>query len=102
MVISPQTLATGKKGVFAGGDAVTGPATVIEAISSGKKAALFIDAFLRGEERPRKPLAQKLSTLVRSSTVPKSTRHFLFEPSESKKHAAELTGRYQWEMSVKH
>lgn len=37
-------------GVYAGGDAVTGPATAIEAIAAGKRAALAIDAYLRGEE----------------------------------------------------
>ena len=37
-------------GVFAGGDFVTGPATVAEAIASGKKAALAIDSYLRGRE----------------------------------------------------
>jgi NADPH-dependent glutamate synthase beta subunit-like oxidoreductase/2,4-dienoyl-CoA reductase-like NADH-dependent reductase (Old Yellow Enzyme family) len=43
------TFVTNVKGVFAGGDAVTGPATVIEAIAAGKKAALAIDKYLRGE-----------------------------------------------------
>ncbi len=53
--VDHETFATTVKGVFAGGDAVTGPATVIEAISGGKKAALYIDAFIQGEEKPRKP-----------------------------------------------
>jgi NADPH-dependent glutamate synthase beta subunit-like oxidoreductase/CO/xanthine dehydrogenase FAD-binding subunit len=35
-------------GVFAGGDFVTGPATVAEAIAAGKKAAASIDRYLRG------------------------------------------------------
>jgi NADH-quinone oxidoreductase subunit F len=48
--VNPQTLQTNKKGVFAGGDAVTGPATVIEAINAGKKAAEMIDCYLRGLE----------------------------------------------------
>jgi NADPH-dependent glutamate synthase beta subunit-like oxidoreductase len=34
-------------GVFAGGDAVSGPSSVVEAIASGKKAAVSIDGFLR-------------------------------------------------------
>ena len=38
-------------GVFAGGDCVTGPATVIRAIAAGKVAAANIDEFLRSEER---------------------------------------------------
>jgi NADH-quinone oxidoreductase subunit F len=44
-----RTLATGRQGVFAGGDAVTGPATVIEAIASGQRAASSIKRHLRGE-----------------------------------------------------
>ena len=39
---------TGKEGVFAGGDAVTGPATVIEAIAAGRKGAIAIDKYLGG------------------------------------------------------
>jgi NADPH-dependent glutamate synthase beta subunit-like oxidoreductase/Pyruvate/2-oxoacid:ferredoxin oxidoreductase delta subunit len=46
----PLTLATDVPGVFAGGDAVTGPATVIEAIAAGKRAAESIGRYLRGEE----------------------------------------------------
>jgi len=39
---------TSEKGIFAGGDAVTGPGLVAEAIGAGRKAALGIDAFVRG------------------------------------------------------
>lgn len=53
--VDPLTLATGRKGLFAGGDAATGPATVIEAIAAGKKAATAIDAFIRGIEQPKIP-----------------------------------------------
>ncbi len=38
-------------GIFAGGDAVTGAATVIEAIAAGKRAALSINEYLGGEKR---------------------------------------------------
>jgi len=43
-----ETLATNKQRVFAGGDVVTGPATVTEAIAAGRKAAISIDRFLGG------------------------------------------------------
>ncbi|MBN2545443.1 MAG: FAD-dependent oxidoreductase [Spirochaetes bacterium] len=43
-------LTTTKKGVFAGGDAATGPSTVIEAIAAGKKGAQIIDLYLQGKE----------------------------------------------------
>jgi len=46
--VDDDTLATTKEGVFAGGDAVTGPATVIEAIAAGRQAAVSIDKYLGG------------------------------------------------------
>jgi len=44
---------TNVDGIFAGGDAVTGPSTVIEAIAWGKKAAGSIDRYLKGEPLER-------------------------------------------------
>ncbi len=44
------TGSTSRLGVFAGGDVVTGPNTVVEAIAAGKKTALMIDRYLRGGE----------------------------------------------------
>jgi len=49
IVVDPITLETTKPGIFAGGDAVTGPASVIEAIAAGKRAAVYIDQYLRGK-----------------------------------------------------
>ncbi|MEK7281517.1 MAG: FAD-dependent oxidoreductase, partial [Chloroflexota bacterium] len=43
------TLATSLSGVFAGGDCVSGPSTVINAIAAGRKAASSIDRFLGGK-----------------------------------------------------
>ncbi len=59
------TFATSADGVFAGGDAVTGPATVIEAIAAGKEAAESIDRYLNGKDLrlDRKPQ----QTVVRPS-----------------------------------
>ena len=53
-VVDPVTLATNRPGVFAGGDAVTGPATVIEAMAAGEKAAISIDRYLRGQDMREK------------------------------------------------
>ncbi|MBU4400647.1 MAG: FAD-dependent oxidoreductase [Planctomycetes bacterium] len=47
--IDPKTFRTSRDGVFAGGDVATGPATVVDAIAAGKKAAEVIDRYLRGE-----------------------------------------------------
>ena len=46
--VDPITLQTGIPGVFAGGDVVTGPASVIDAIAAGKRAATAIDMYLKG------------------------------------------------------
>ena len=50
IVADPRTLATGRSGIFAGGDAVTGPQTVIEAIAAGQRAASSIKRYLQGRE----------------------------------------------------
>ena len=52
--INSANMMTNRDGVFAGGDAVTGPATVVEAVEAGKTAAHYITAYLKGEELPSK------------------------------------------------
>ncbi len=50
MQVDRTTLQTGDPDIFAGGDAVSGPSTVVEAIGAGRKAAVSIDRFVRGED----------------------------------------------------
>ncbi len=47
--VDRETLLTNRPGVFAGGDVVTGPNTVVDAIAAGKRAAVMIERHLRGE-----------------------------------------------------
>jgi NADH-quinone oxidoreductase subunit F len=49
LVVNTNSLATNVPGVFAGGDFVTGPGMVVEAIAAGRRGALAIDKFLRGD-----------------------------------------------------
>lgn len=58
--IDHATQATSVAGVFAGGDVVTGPATVIEAIAAGRRAAFAIDAYLRGESPPEATIPETI------------------------------------------
>ena len=58
---------TRTEGIFAGGDMVTGPSTVIEAVAAGKRAAESIDGYLRGAnteihrfEETLKPISEDL------------------------------------------
>lgn len=46
--VDSQTLQTSIRGVFAAGDAITGPASVIEAIAAGRQSAISIDKYLGG------------------------------------------------------
>jgi NADPH-dependent glutamate synthase beta subunit-like oxidoreductase len=70
--VDPDNLRVGKDGIFAGGDVVRGPATVIEAIGDGIDAAISIDNYLGGkgviEERIRKK--EKLDQITLSSENP--------------------------------
>jgi len=45
-----RTLQTNRPGIFAGGDLITGPNTIVEAIAHGKKAAVMIDRYIKGEK----------------------------------------------------
>jgi heterodisulfide reductase subunit A-like polyferredoxin len=58
LVADPYTLATDVPGIFAGGDAVSGPGTAIKAIAAGSRAAESIHRYLQGEDldRPAKGL----------------------------------------------
>ncbi len=49
-ILTDERGATKQKGVFAGGDIIHQPRTVVHAIGSGKRAALFIDCVLRKKE----------------------------------------------------
>ena len=47
--VNPETLETSRRGVFAGGDAVSPAGTVIQAIAAGQRAAVYMDRYLKGE-----------------------------------------------------
>jgi len=74
-----ETLATSRPGVFGGGDAVTGPSMIVEAIAQGKRAAFYIDRQLQGLPLAgvtfdaRLPVVGEGTVLARA-TVPLSSR----------------------------
>ena len=49
-MVNERSLETNVPGFFAGGDAVSGPSTVVEAIAAGHRAAVSIDCYLRGTQ----------------------------------------------------
>ena len=50
IAVNPQTLMTSAAGVFAGGDCVFGPRLIIDSVADGKRAAVGIDEYLRGNK----------------------------------------------------
>ncbi|MGP7976864.1 MAG: FAD-dependent oxidoreductase [Desulfobaccales bacterium] len=61
----PDTKATSREGVFAGGDVETGPYIAIAAVAAGREAAISIDRYLQGQDlkagrqAPLKPLTKE-------------------------------------------
>jgi formate dehydrogenase beta subunit len=68
--VDPATLVTNRQGVFAGGDAVTGPATVVEALAAGRLAASRVDDYLQHRyPLPNREEGKPLSGDLLSETV---------------------------------
>jgi len=74
------TMETSIPGIFAAGDAVTGPATVIEAIGGGKRAADSIDRHLCGIPQPKMPPVPVRRRRVAYFEIPASTKMVLKRP----------------------
>jgi heterodisulfide reductase subunit A len=63
IIVQDETLATSRAGVFAGGDCTLGPASFVEAVALGRKAAVSIQNYLehgglrevKAEEKPMDP-----------------------------------------------
>ena len=75
--VDGETAMTPLQGVFAAGDVVTGPATVIEAVAAGHRAAATIQHYLdsgRPEPEPE-PLAAPLELALPDKPPPAAARH---------------------------
>jgi NADPH-dependent glutamate synthase beta subunit-like oxidoreductase len=55
LMADPRTGMTHIPGVFTGGDVVSGPWTVVEAVASGKRAAMSMDRYLKGSQARQNP-----------------------------------------------
>ena len=50
ITVNNETMETSVAGVFSGGDCTSGPATVVEALAAGRRAAVSIGQYLNGEQ----------------------------------------------------
>jgi ferredoxin len=71
---------TAMPGVFAVGDAVLGPATIIEAIGGGKRAANSIDRYLSGIPLAKMPPVPVRRARIDFLEIPASTKMILKRP----------------------
>lgn len=78
--VNTATMATDVPGIFAAGDAVTGPATVVEAIGGGKRAAQAIDRYLSDIPQPNMPPVPVRRQRVAWTEVPAATKMALKRP----------------------
>jgi NADPH-dependent glutamate synthase beta subunit-like oxidoreductase len=78
--VNMASMETSLPGIFAVGDAVTGPATVIGAIGGGKRAADAIDRYLAGIPQPQMPPVPVRRGRVDFIDVPASTKMILKKP----------------------
>ncbi len=67
-------LMTSHDGIFSGGDCVTGPASLVEALAAGRDAALAIDVFLQGAD-PELPTYRKLEKYLSHIKVFNQNEH---------------------------
>ncbi len=81
--VDPETLATNLSGVFAGGDLVSGPNTVVDAIADGKKAAVMIERYLHGEklQQPKLPQLPKIYIEAKTEEATESKSLTRVKPS---------------------
>ena len=66
IVVDGETFRTKRDGVFAGGDAVTGPNTVVESMGAGRLAAAMIAKYLKGEPLERTYVLTRPSRYIES------------------------------------
>ena len=92
--VNELTHQTDAPGVFAGGDLLTGPRTVIEAVAAGKEAAISIHRHFQGEELSvgRRPVKERAQAPIEG--VEKLPRHqvTLLEPDERRRQLGEVRG----------
>jgi NADH-quinone oxidoreductase subunit F len=85
--VSPDTFATPVEGVFAGGDVVSGSASIVQAIAHGRRAAEAIDRYLGGDGNIRETLAppEDLDALVRLEPESEGRRRLQLDQAHPKR-----------------
>ena len=89
VIVNLVTLETNAKGVFAGGDAVSGGATVVEALADGEQAAISIERFLNDEDMSRDRFVFRSQRQEVSYLEPTAEVKVRFRPEAARLHKKE-------------
>ncbi|RJQ28409.1 MAG: FAD-binding protein [Peptococcaceae bacterium] len=84
LAVDPDTLATPVPGVFAGGDVVTGPSTIVKAGGQGRRAAFFIDRYLRGEALRGTGFDERMPVVDKEQVIARQQSYKAIVPVEKK------------------
>jgi ferredoxin len=79
--VNLDTMATSRPGVFAAGDVVSGPKSVVEAVALGHRAAAGIERYLAGDEKPVGTLSTPIRTRSWAINDPARTPSDAYRPS---------------------
>jgi NADH-quinone oxidoreductase subunit F len=106
VAVDPDTMMTGRQGVFSAGDAVNGATSAVEAIASGQRSAFFIDRYLQGDVLPVRDVPVVAAADIKVNTPPdkeKQTREAmpLLPVTERLKGFKEVSLGYSVEAAMK-
>ncbi len=79
LMVDSNSLATNVPGVFAGGDFVTGPDMVVNAIAAGRRGAIAIDKYLRGDDS-RVEIYDRKAKVVEGAAAPELDETWELKP----------------------
>jgi heterodisulfide reductase subunit A2 len=80
VAVDPVTLQGAEPWLFAAGDVVTGPTKIVDAVGAGRRAAVMIDRFLRGESLDELPFDERLPTVAHDEVLARQRSHSRREP----------------------
>ena len=82
--VDPETLQTSLPHVFAGGDVVTGPSLIVNAIGQGKRAAFYIDRYLNGQDLKGVLFETPMPVIDKKEVIERQKTHSRLEPVEAR------------------
>lgn len=84
VVVAEKTLQSSISYIFAGGDVVTGPSMIVSAMGQGKRAAFYIDKFLRGGDIQKAEFGDLLPVVNKDKVLERQKTHTKINPVEKK------------------